>query len=448
MLNIRNNKINHGSILWNKAIDLIVGGCGLLSKRPTRYTASTWPSYYKKARGIKICSLNNIWYRDFTEFSIGCNLLGYSQNFNSRLLSKLKKSPPLTTLLSPHEPLLANDLNNFLEKDLVWRFTRGGGEALSLAVRFARSLKERKNILIYGYHGWHDWYLATNLNSNSNLDQIFLKGLSPKGVPDSLNKTVFTVSQIENNDIYKFVNENNIGILVVEFARYEFLPQESIQIIKNLQESGCLIVADEVTSGLRVKNKLAVSNCNINPDILVLGKSLGGGWPIAGVGCKSLLKNKLEEVFASSTFWTEQIGFLAARQLLNEIKNYDHFYKKLEKISLSIKRELEFNFVQNGIEYKINSIATMISFKFNFKGLDERESSALLSDFMLDKGFLFSSTIYPTIAHDKFSIKKFGQALSQSLQEINLLIKDNKDLKEHISKLGFLEKGFSRTQRL
>ena len=47
--------------LWNNAINLVIGGCGLLSKRPTRYNSSNWPSYYKSAKGIKIKSLQEIW---------------------------------------------------------------------------------------------------------------------------------------------------------------------------------------------------------------------------------------------------------------------------------------------------------------------------------------------------------------------------------------------------
>ena len=58
-MNKKNNKI-----LWNEAIDLVIGGCGLLSKRPTRYNSKNWPSYYQSAKGIKIQSINKNWYKD------------------------------------------------------------------------------------------------------------------------------------------------------------------------------------------------------------------------------------------------------------------------------------------------------------------------------------------------------------------------------------------------
>ena len=69
---------NEGIKLWNQAQDVIIGGCGLLSKRPTRYSSSFWPTYYKSAKKISITTLDGCKYKDFSEFSIGCNLFGYS----------------------------------------------------------------------------------------------------------------------------------------------------------------------------------------------------------------------------------------------------------------------------------------------------------------------------------------------------------------------------------
>ena len=43
------------------------------------------------------------------------------------------------------------------------RFARTGGEANAISIRIARAASSRDTIAICGYHGWHDWYLATNL---------------------------------------------------------------------------------------------------------------------------------------------------------------------------------------------------------------------------------------------------------------------------------------------
>jgi len=49
---------------WNKAIKIISGGNGLLSKRPNRFLPDNWPTYFSKAKGI------NIWYQIHINFKI------------------------------------------------------------------------------------------------------------------------------------------------------------------------------------------------------------------------------------------------------------------------------------------------------------------------------------------------------------------------------------------
>ena len=51
-------KEKNSQFLWNNSINLVIGGSGLLSKRPTRYNSSNWPSYYIEAKGIRIKAVN------------------------------------------------------------------------------------------------------------------------------------------------------------------------------------------------------------------------------------------------------------------------------------------------------------------------------------------------------------------------------------------------------
>ena len=69
-----------------------------------------------------------------------------------------------------------------------------------IAIRIARAATGRHKIAICGYHGWHDWYLSTNLNSDKNLDGHLLPGLKPSGVPRGLIGTTlpFNYNDIDN----------------------------------------------------------------------------------------------------------------------------------------------------------------------------------------------------------------------------------------------------------
>ena len=68
------------------------------------------------------------------------------------------------------------------------RFAKTGGEANAIAIRLARAYTKKEIILICGYHGWHDWYLAANLESKNKLDTHLFKDLKFEGVPNSLKR--------------------------------------------------------------------------------------------------------------------------------------------------------------------------------------------------------------------------------------------------------------------
>ena len=82
---------------------------------------------------------------------------------------------------------------------MVQEFARGGGEAMSIAIRIARAHTKKDKILFSGYHGWNDWYLSSNIQSK-NLNKFLLSGLDPAGVPKELiNSAIpFDDSDIKN----------------------------------------------------------------------------------------------------------------------------------------------------------------------------------------------------------------------------------------------------------
>ena len=51
----------------------------------------------------------------------------------------------------------------------------------AISIRIARAATGKDNVAFCGYHGWHDWYLSTNLSNKNNLNDHLLPGLSSKG---------------------------------------------------------------------------------------------------------------------------------------------------------------------------------------------------------------------------------------------------------------------------
>ena len=174
LYNRSKNKLS--SKLWLRAQTSIAGGNMLLTKHPHRFLKNGWPTYFEKTDGCKIWDIDKNLFLDFSYMGVGTNILGYSRKeIDNEVISKIKLGN-MSTLNSPEEVLLAEkliSLNPWAEKV---RFTRSGGEANAVAVRIARAYKKKDKILICGYHGWHDWYLSTNLQSKNNLNGNIISG--------------------------------------------------------------------------------------------------------------------------------------------------------------------------------------------------------------------------------------------------------------------------------
>ena len=436
--------------LWNEATRNIIGGCGLLSKRPTRYLSRMWPNYALKSKGITLYTWSGNKYLDFTEFSIGCCLLGYNPPSHKSILNYHQSISPLTSLLTPFEPLLANTLNDFFSQDRVWKFCRGGGEVLAVTARFARTVAKNSRILVCGYHGTHDWYLSANLNASNSLSKVFLSDISPVGLPNEYRDTTFSLPDFDAKNLANQIHDVNPGTIVFESCRYELLSPEIRSLLLDFQSKGGILVSDEVTSGFRFREKLACFACGLNPDFIVLGKSLGNGYAISAVGSFRKYKNQLEQCFLSSTQWTESIGLQAAVCTLKEFHNWEHFYKQLSTNAERLREAIIDSFENSMLKITINSVPTMLSFKIlPSHGFTSEELRTLLLHLLLERNIMMSTTIYPSIAHDQRYLRRFAKALSDSVAILETIIVDSPSTAyDRLKLIGPIENGFKRTQTL
>ena len=96
---------------------------------------------------------------------IGTNILGYNRKEIDNKVKAAIVDGNMSTLNSPQEVYLAEKLIQLHPWANMVRFARSGGEANAIAIRIARAASGKDNIAICGYHGWHDWYLSANLQS-------------------------------------------------------------------------------------------------------------------------------------------------------------------------------------------------------------------------------------------------------------------------------------------
>ena len=216
-------------------------------------------------------------------------------------------------------------------------------------------------------------------------------------------------------------------ILVASFLRLQVPKLDNIvEVLKDYQRKGGVLVGDEVTTGLRFKKKLASFEIDLVPSIVVLGKALGNSYAISAIGVQPEYHNVCQDCFASSTHWTESIGLSAGVSTLECIKSWDLYWNSLLTASNMIKREIIEASNETDISITMNDLDAMLSFKLHHKKLHGEVLRSVIIDKMRKRGILFSTTIYPSISHSYRHIKKLGIALSQVLTEIsNQLLDDN-----------------------
>ena len=152
-----------GQKLYKKAKKLIPGGTMLLSKRPEMFLPDHWPAYFSKAKGCEVWDLDDNRFIDMTIMGIGTNILGYGHDEVDKAVQEVISNGNMSTLNCPEEVKLAEKLIEINPWADMARFSRSGGEACSIAVRVARASTKKDKVLFCGYHGWHDWYLSSNL---------------------------------------------------------------------------------------------------------------------------------------------------------------------------------------------------------------------------------------------------------------------------------------------
>ncbi len=398
---------NTGIELWEKAKKLIPGGNQLLSKRSEMFFPEQWPSYYKKAKGCEIWDLDENHYYDFAQMGVGSCVLGYSDKDVDQKVKFAIDNGSMATLNSYEEVEFAEKILSLHPWAQMARFARTGGEACSIAVRIGRAASGKDKIAFCGYHGWHDWYLASNIGDNKNLNDHLLPGLLSKGVPRQLRDTAIPFHYNNLKELEEIVTKYSaeIGVIIMEPVRSKNPESRFLKGVRDIANRiNAVLIFDEVTSGFRMNLGGIHLMHGIFPDIAVFGKAIGNGYPIAAIIGKREVMDIAQESFISSTFWTERVGYAAAMATIekmekNKVQKYLVNYG--DKINKGWKKIAE----ENDVKIKISGIPPLTHITFNYD--NALEIQTLYTQEMLKNGYLAGAAVYTTYAYSESIIENF-----------------------------------------
>lgn len=418
--------MNKGQELYKKAKTLIPGGTMLLSKRPEMFLPDNWPAYFSQAKGCRIWDLDGKEYIDMTLMGVGTNTLGYGHEEVDSAVREVVAKGNLSTLNCPEEVYLAEELIRMNPWADMVRYSRTGGEGNAVAIRIARAASGKDNVAICGYHGWHDWYLSSNLSSSDALSNHLLSGLDTIGVPSVLKNTVFPFHYNDYTELERIVNEHNVGVIKMEVLR-NFEPDNDFLIkVRNLAtKKGIVLIFDECTSGFRETYGGIFQKYDVFPDLTIFSKTIGNGYAITAVVGKKEIMEVAQKTFMSSTFWTERIGPTAALKTLEVMrreKSWDiitHKGKTMRERWLKLAEEYNLSISISGIP----ALSTYI-----FNSHNNLKYKTLITQELLKHNILGSTNFYPCLAHQEEDIQLYLQHLSDVYSLIEKCEKDILDI--------------------
>ena len=402
-------KMAEGEKLWKRAKNVIPGGNMLLSKRSEMFLPDQWPSYFSKAKGCTVWDLDGNAYTDMSIMGIGTNTLGYGHPEVDEAVRAVVDKGNMSTLNAPEEVYLAEKLVELHPWADMVRFARSGGEANAIAIRIARAATGKDKVAVCGYHGWHDWYLSANLGDDENLAGHLLPGLEPNGVPSTLKGTVYPFNYNDYEGLLRLVESNDIGVIKMEVVRNMGPEDNFLRKVRKLATArDIVLIFDECTSGFRETFGGIHKKYGVEPDMAMFGKALGNGYAVTATIGRREIMEAAQTSFISSTFWTERIGSAAALKTL-EVMERMRSWETITNTGFEIRNGWQR--LADKYELKINHWGLPALTGFSFDSSDALKYKTLITQEMLERGYLAGNSVYVCTEHTAEVVSTFFEYL-------------------------------------
>lgn len=327
----------------------------------------------------------------------------------------------------PLEVELAELVVEMLPSAEMLRFTNSGTEANMYAIGLARGFTGRLKIA-KAEGGWHGGCEALQKAVHAPYTTVEAAGLNPKALDDTL---VFGFNDLDS--ARRAIVGQELACVVVEpvLGAAGFIPPEPgfLEGLRILcDQTGTLLVFDEVVTGFRLGPGGAQQLFGVTPDITIIGKIMGGGFSI-GALCgrrdvfarldQRLFRDLPERVFHGGTFSANPVSMAAGLATLTEL-GAGTAYQHVNRLGARVRSGLEAIFQSSGVEAAVTGLGSLVSVHFRKgKPRNAREAAAsdtalarAYHDFMLKRGIVY---LTPAVPHMFISAAHTEQDITELL---------------------------------
>jgi glutamate-1-semialdehyde 2,1-aminomutase len=277
---------------YQRQRDAIAQGCLTNSKHPRSHVLGVYPTHIVKADDCVVECTNGKKYIDYI-CGLGVNLVGYQ---NDRVKAAAKNaidhgtSHSLSTVYEVETAEQLKQIFYFVDK---FKFLKSGSEACSAAVKIARAYTGRERVISLAYHGWHDDFISLTKPA--------------LGVPKRTWMQAYEEGILD-------VDLKDTAAIIVEpvIDEWDTKRLEWLQRLRMVCDHfGVVLIFDEVITGYRFSGHSVTKASSVIPDLIILGKAMANGLPLAAVGGKAKIMDC--DYFVSSTYAGDIVSLAAAR---------------------------------------------------------------------------------------------------------------------------------------
>jgi glutamate-1-semialdehyde 2,1-aminomutase len=286
-------------------MDRVAGLTSTGSKRPGALFGAEGESAPLRMTRSSGCSVWDSEGREYLDYIMGLGsvALGYGHPDVTRAVAEAAR----LGVVGPLPPVLEEELAADLCRLIPWlervRFLKTGAGAMAAAVRLARVVTGRDAVLGCGYHGWLDW-CQTREGRGTPAAVRALYGELPFNDADRTREIIRAAGE-------------RIAAVVFEPVILEPPDPRWLAVLREeTLRTGALLVADEIKTVCRLGIGGACERYGIRPDLVVIGKAIANGFPLAAVGGRADVMEAVSRTWISSTLATEFVSLAASRATL------------------------------------------------------------------------------------------------------------------------------------
>jgi glutamate-1-semialdehyde 2,1-aminomutase len=396
-----------------------------------------YPFFVREAKAARLIDLDGNEYTDYwcTHFAM---ILGHAYPSVMQAIKNQAENGWHFGLVHELEVTASEKICEHVPSAELVRFTSSGSEGNFFAVRLARTFTRRDRIA--KFEGcWHGAYDPLHLAMRPPLDQPPSGGITRGSQQDTIavpyNDLDGFLQRVKGEKLACVILEPVLGAGGMIPAKRDFLKG----LREYCDETGSLLIFDEVITGFRLGLNGAQGYYDVEPDLTVLGKIIGGGLPIGAIcGHREVMERMdhtkysgLEYAYHGGTFAGNALTLAAGLATINALEHFQ-VYASIDKLGDIARETLNKIFDGNGFPAHATGIGSLFAIHMSrgnsisdakHFGISDDKLSRRLFNYLLENGILM---VVPENLHGAISYAHTESDIKHLIWLIERFVKENR----------------------